>query len=75
MQGVKPKACYISETKRHLNSRDEEQLGKDKKFVIYSHLQENPQCQEKVNFECFEIIDCVSSFFEVTNQEIMHINW
>ena len=34
------KACYIGETKRHLNTRIEEHLGKDKKFHIYSHLQE-----------------------------------
>ena len=37
------KACYIGETKRHLNTRIAEHLGKDKKYHIYSHLQENPQ--------------------------------
>ena len=37
------KACYIGETKRHLNTRTEEHLGKDKKSHIYSKLQENPQ--------------------------------
>ena len=55
------KARYIGETKRHLNTRIKEQLGKDKKSHIYSHLQEHPQCQEKVNFDCFEIIDHASS--------------
>ena len=40
-------SCYMGGTKRHLNTRTEEYLGKDKKFHIYSHLQENPQCQEK----------------------------
>ena len=35
------KACYIGETKCHLNTRTEEHLGKDKKSHIYSHLQEN----------------------------------
>ena len=48
---------------RHLNTRVEEHLGKDKKSHIYLHLQENPQCQEKVNSDCFEIIDCASSYF------------
>ena len=47
---------YIGQTKRHLSTRIEEHLGKDKKSHIYSHLQENPQCQEKVNFHCFEVI-------------------
>ena len=57
------KACYVGETKRHLNTRIEEHLGKDKKSHIYSHLQENLQCQEKVNFDFFEIIDRASSYF------------
>ena len=30
---------------------------------IYSHLQENTQCQEKVTFDCFEITDRASSYF------------
>ena len=69
------KACYIGETKRHLNTRIEEHLGKDKKSHIYLHLQENPQCQEKVNSDCFEIIDRASSYFRLQIKEAMHINW
>ena len=69
------KACYVGETKRHLNTRIEEHLGKDKKSHIYSHLQENPQCQEKVNSDCFEIIDRASSYFRLQIKEAMHINW
>ena len=69
------KACYIGETKRHLNTRIEEHLGNDKKSHIYSHLQENPQCQERVNFDCFEIIDRASSYFRLQIKEKMHINW
>ena len=48
------KAYFIGEAKRHLSTRTEEHLGGDKKF--FSHLQENLQCQEKVNFDCFKII-------------------
>ena len=69
------KACYVGETKRHLNTRIEEHLGKDKKSHIYSHLQENPQCQEKVNSDCFEIIDRASSYFRLQIKEAMYINW
>ena len=70
------KACYIGETKLHLNTRTEEHLGKHKKSHIYSHLQENPQCQERVNFDCFEIIDRASSYyFRLQINEAMHINW
>ena len=81
-------ACFIGETKYHLNTRIEEHFGKDKKCHIYSHLQENPQCQEKVNSYCFEIIDCASSYFILKikegcassyfilkTNEAMHVNW
>ena len=45
------KACYVGETKPHLNIRIEEHLGKNKKSHIHSHLQENSQCQEKVGYK------------------------
>ena len=69
------KAYYIGETKRHLNTRTEEYLGKDKKPHIYSHLQENPQCQEKNDSNCFEIIDRASIYFRFQMKEALHINW
>ena len=43
------------EFKHHLNTRIEEHLGKDKKSHIYSHLQQNPHCQEKVNFDVLKL--------------------
>ena len=58
-----------------MNTRIEEHLGKDNKSHIYSHLQETPQCQEKVNSSCFEIIDRASSYFRLQIKEAMHINW
>ena len=51
-----------------------EYLGKDKKCHVYSHLQENPRCQEKVNFDCSEIIDC-ASYFRLQFKEAIYINW
>ena len=59
-----------------MNTRIEEHLKeKDEKSHIYSHLQENPQFQEKINFDCFEIIDRASSYFRLQINEAMHINW
>ena len=69
------KACDISESKRRLSTTIEEHLGKDKKCHIYSHIQENPQCQEKVNFDCFEMIDRASFYFRLQINESIHINW
>ena len=67
-------ACNTGETKRHLSTRIEEHLGKDKKSHIYSPLQENPHCQEKVNLDCFDIIDGASSYFRLQPKKAMHIN-
>ena len=59
-----------------MNTRIEEHLKeKDKKSHIYSHLQENLQFQEKITFDCFEIIDRASSYFRFQINEAMHINW
>ena len=68
------KACYIDETKRHFTNRTEEHLGKNKKSHIYLHVYENPQCQEKVNFDCFENINRASSYFRLQIKEAMLIN-
>ena len=57
-----------------MNTRIEKHLGEDKNSHIYSHLQENQQCQEKVNFDCFEIIDR-ASYFRLQTKEAMHIIW
>ena len=58
-----------------MNTRIGEHLGKDEKSHIYSHLQEIPQCQEKVNFDYFEILDRAFSYFRLQIKEAMHINW
>lgn len=69
------KTCCIGETKRHFN-RTEEHLGKYEKSDIYSRLQENVQCQVKVNFDCIKIVlDCASSHLRLQMKEAMDINW
>ena len=66
--------CSISETKRHLITSIEEHLEKDENSHIYSPLQENPHCQEKVNLDCFDIIDR-ASYIRLQIKKAMHINW
>ena len=68
-------ACYIGETKRHLKTRIEEHLGKDKNSQILKHLQENPHCREVSNFDCFDVIDRDNSHFRLLLKESMHITW
>ena len=68
-------AWYIGETTRHLSTRIEEHLEKDKKSHIFKHLNENSNCKSLVTPECFEIIDSASSKFRLKLKEAMHITW
>ena len=52
-----------------MNTTIDKHLGKVKKCHMYSHIQENPQCQEKVNFGCFEIMNLASSYFRLQIKE------
>ena len=46
-------ACYIGETTRHLSTRIEEHLEKDKKSHIFKHLDENHNCKSLSTADCF----------------------
>ena len=68
-------ACYIGETTRHLSTRIEEHLEKDKKLHIFKHLDENHNCKSLSTPDCFQIIDSASSKFRLKLKEAMHITW
>ena len=67
--------CYIGETRSHLKTRIEEDLGKDKNSQILKHLQENPHCRQVSNFDCFDAIDRDTSHFRLQLKEAVHITW
>ena len=58
-------ACCIGETRRHLKTRIEEHLGKDKNSQIFKHLQKNAHCRQVSNFDCFAVIDRDTSHFRL----------
>ena len=62
--------CYIGETTRHLSTRIEEHLEKDKKSHIFKH-----HCKILSTPDCFQIIDSASSKFRLKLKEEMHITW
>ena len=68
-------ACYIGETTRHLSTRIEEHLKKDKKSHIFQHLDENRHCKSLSKPDCFQFIDSASSKFRLKLKETMHITW
>ena len=53
-------ACYIGETTRHLSSRIVEHLKTDKNSHIYKHLQNNLDCFNKSNSDCFPTLQSCS---------------
>ena len=68
-------ACYIGERTRHLSTRIEEHLEKDKKPHISKHLDENHHCKNLSTPDCFQIIDSASSNFWLKLKEAMYITW
>ena len=67
--------CYIGEITRHLSTRIEEHLRKDKKSHIFKHLDENHHCKSLSTPDSFQIIDSASSKFRLKLKEAMHISW
>ena len=67
--------CCIGKTRRHLKTRIEVHLGKDKNSQILKHLKENPHCREVSNFDCFDVIDRDTSHFRLQLKEAMYITW
>ena len=47
---AKCKSCYIGETCRHLKTRIDEHIKKDKKFNVFQHLHSREEC-----FSSFEL--------------------
>ena len=66
---------YIGESRRHLKTRIEEHLGKNKNSQILKHLQENPHSRQISNFDCFDVIDHDIFHFRLQLEEAMHIIW
>ena len=66
---------YIGETTRHLSTRIEEHLKKDKKSRIFKPLDQNHYCNSLSNPDCFQVIDSASSKFRLKMKEAMHITW
>ena len=69
------KACYMSETSRHLSTRIKEHLETDKKSHIFAHLVNNETCKALSTENCFEIIDSASTQFKLKLKEAMNIIW
>ena len=68
-------ASYIGETTRHLFTRCEEHLKKDKQSHIYKHLHGNIDCFNKCDNNCFSVLDTASTNYQLKLKEGMYIGW
>ena len=68
-------SSYIGETTRHIKTRIEEHIKRDKNSHIFKHLNSNPNCLDSLNKDCFQIIDRTSNSFNLKIKEALHISW
>jgi Reverse transcriptase (RNA-dependent DNA polymerase) len=68
-------ACYIGESSRHLKTRIDEHLGKDKSSHIYKHLQASDDCKRQCSDLCFSVLDEAPTDFQRKLKEAMFIQW
>ena len=68
-------SSYIGETCRHFKTRIDEHMKKDKKYNIYKHLHNNPECFSSFNSDCFSILDYAPTQFQIKIKEGTYIDW
>ena len=68
-------ACYIGGGTRHLSTRIEEHVDKDKKSHTFMHLDENRNLKSPSTPDCFQIIYSASLKFRLKLKEVIHITW
>ena len=69
---------YIGETTRQISKRVEEHLKShiyNKQSHIYKHLQENENCFDNSNSDCFSILDTAPTTWQLKLKEGLYIGW
>ena len=68
-------SSYIGETTRHLSTRVDEHIKRDKNSHIFKHLNGNESCVNALNSNSFSIIDSANNAFDLKIKEALHIIW
>ena len=66
---------YIGETTRHLKTRIDEHIKRDKQSHIFKHLSSDINCFNSYKRDSFKIIDTAKHKFDLKIKEALHINW
>ena len=67
-------ACYVGETRRHLNVRINEHVS-NRGSNVYKHLADHPECKNKYSVSCFTILDNAANDRQLKIKESLHIHW
>ena len=68
-------SSYIGETCRHVKTRLEEHIKRNKKPDVFNHLHSTATCFDSYNSLCFKIIDKANSKFDLEIKETLDMNW
>ena len=68
-------ACYVGETTRHFSTRVREHLATDRASHAYKHSQQPENCRDLCSTNCFSILDCATTSFQLKIKESLHIHW
>ena len=67
--------CYVGFTTRHISTRINEHLSKDKASHIYKHLENNQVCRDQSSANDFTVIDHANTEYQLRIKEAIHIQW
>ena len=68
-------ACNVGETTRHFSTRVRVHLATDRASHVYKHLQQSKSCRDLCSTNCFSILDCATTSFQLKIKESLHIHW
>ena len=68
-------ASYIGETSRHLSTRIDEHLSKDKNSHIFKHLLSSQECKDLCNTDSFVVLDSAPTKYQLKIKEGLYIAW
>ena len=69
-------ASYVGETMRYFVTKMHEHLNKSSSpTYIFSHLDNNIDCRQACDENCFKIIDSAATKFSLKVKEALHIQW
>ena len=53
----------------------DEHIKRDRDSHIFKHINQNENCLQALNFNCFEVLDSATNSFDLKIKEALHINW